>query len=86
MNQINEAYLERLIGELHTAENEAFSKQQQNHQAPTGKLILHNPRLEKLKERRVKMISTLKYNASALKGVLEQIQYEIDNPKIKLNN
>jgi len=86
MNQINESYLERLIGELHTAENEAFSKQQQNHQAPTGKLILHNPRLEKLNERKVKTISSLKYTAKTLKTILEQIQYEIDNPKIKLNN
>jgi hypothetical protein len=45
---------------------------------------LNDPKLEKLKERKTKLISQLKYNATALKSLLDNIEYQIKNPKIKI--
>lgn len=77
MSQINEAYLDRLILDLHHAENTLFNSQNQNSK-------LQFPKIEKLNDRKVKLISQLKYNACNLKKILTDIENELKSPKFKL--
>jgi hypothetical protein len=74
---INESYLDRLINDLHQEENKLFTSQTQ-----IGKIQM--PKVEKLNDRKVKLISQLKYNANNLKRVLTELETEIKNPtKVK---
>jgi len=77
MNQLTESYLANLIKDLHNAENELFAPQ--NHQT----IQMQDDKLQKLKQMKAKQISNLKYNAQKLKELLEKIDYQIKNPKIK---
>jgi hypothetical protein len=78
MNQLTESYLANLIKDLHNAENELFAPQN-NHANP----LMQDDKLIKLKQLKAKQISNLKYNAQKLKELLEKIDYQIKNPKIK---
>ena len=71
--QINEAYLTTLIRELHGAEHELFTHTK-----------MEDDRLVKLFQLKAKQISNLKYNAQKLKELIEKIDYQIQNPKIKV--
>jgi len=78
MNQINESYLDNLIRDLHYAENELFNKQPNQKPDP-----MQDDKLIKLKQQKAQKISNLKYNAQKLKELIEKIEYQIKNPKIK---
>jgi len=78
MNQLTESYLANLIKDLHNAENDFFNPQN-NHANP----LMQDDKLQKLKQLKSKQISNLKYNAQKLKELLEKIDYQIKNPKIK---
>jgi hypothetical protein len=78
MNQITESYLANLIKDLHNAENELFAPQN-GHANP----LMQDDKLTKLKQLKAKQISNIKYNAQRLKELLEKIDYQIKNPKIK---
>jgi hypothetical protein len=78
MNQLTESYLANLIKDLHNAENELFAPQN-SHTNP----LMQDDKLTKLKQLKAKQISNLKYNAQKLKELLEKIDYQIKNPKIK---
>lgn len=74
---INQVYLERLINDLHQEENQLF-----NTQTKIGKIQM--PKVEKLNDRKVKLINQLKYTASTLKRVMDDLENEIKNPtKVK---
>lgn len=74
---INEVYLDRLINDLHQEENQLFNTQNKN-----GKLQM--PKVEKLTNKKIKLINQMKYNASTLKNVLNELENEIKNPtKVK---
>ena len=72
--QVNETYLTTLIRDLHNAEHELFS--------PHTKI--EDDKLVKLFQLKAKQISNLKYNAQKLKELIEKIDYQIKNPKIKV--
>lgn len=74
MDLINEQYLDRLISDLHLAENNFFTNSNNDKSLP---------KVTKLKEKKAKLISQLKYNASNLKRVIEELDNEIKNPKVK---
>jgi hypothetical protein len=77
MNQLTESYLANLIKDLHNAENDFFAPQNNNNP------LMQDDKLIKLKQLKAKQISNLKYNAQKLKELLEKIDYQIKNPKIK---
>ena len=76
MNRINESYLDNLIRDLHNEENSFFTPTNQ-------KSALQDEKLIKLNQLKAKQISNLKYNAQKLKELIEKIDYQIKNPKIK---
>lgn len=78
MNRVNESYLDNLIRDLHFEENELFSKPMNQKADP-----MQDDKLIKLKQLKARQISNLKYNAQKLKELLEKIDYQIKNPKIK---
>lgn len=74
---INQVYLERLINDLHQTENQLF-----NTQTSIGKIQM--PKVEKLNDRKMKLINQMKYTASTLKRVMDDLENEIKNPtKVK---
>lgn len=74
---INQVYLERLINDLHQEENQLF-----NTQTKIGKIQM--PKVEKLNDRKMKLINQMKYTASTLKRVIDDLENEIKNPtKVK---
>jgi hypothetical protein len=74
MTQVNEAYLGNLIRDLHNAEHELFSQQKR----------VEDEKLVKLNQLKAKQISNLKYNAQKLMELLEKIDYQVRNPKLKV--
>jgi hypothetical protein len=76
MNRINETYLDNLIRDLHGEEHAFFSPNSHKTEYPDDKLT-------KLNQLKVKQISNLKYNAQKLKEIIEKIDHQIKNPKIK---
>jgi len=74
MSHVNESYLNNLIRDLHTAENELFNPM---HKTEDEKLV-------KLFQLKARQISHLKYNAQKLAELLERIKYQKENPKIKV--
>jgi hypothetical protein len=78
MNRVNESYLDNLIRDLHFEENELFSKPPNQKADP-----MQDDKLIKLKQLKARQISNLKYNAQKLKELIEKIDYQIKNPKIK---
>ena len=74
MTQINEHYLANLIRDLHNAEHELFNR-------PTK---IEDEKLIKLNQMKAKQISNLKYNAQKLIELLEKIDYQVRNPKLKV--
>lgn len=76
MSQINESYLGNLIRDLHNAEHELFNPNSHQSKAEDDKLV-------KLYQQKAKQISILKYQSQKLKELLEKIDYQIKNPKIK---
>jgi len=74
MSQINESFLTNLILSLHNAEHELFGSHTK----------MEDDRLVKLFQLKAKQISNLKYNAQKLKELIEKIDYQIQNPKIKV--
>jgi hypothetical protein len=76
MTQINETYLTNLIRDLHNAEHELFNPHSHHTKIDDEKLV-------KLNQLKAKQISNLKYNAQKLVELMEKIDYQIRNPKIK---
>lgn len=76
MAQLNQNYLDNLIKELHRAEDAIFSPNNNSNKYNDDKLV-------KLNQLKAKQISTIKYNAQKLKEIMEKIEYQINNPKIK---
>jgi hypothetical protein len=76
MNRVNETYLDNLIRDLHNEENSFFTPNNQ-------KTAYQDDKLTKLNQLKAKQISNLKYNAQKLKELIEKIDYQIKNPKIK---
>jgi len=74
MAQMNESYLTNLIRDLHNAEHELFSQQKR----------VEDEKLVKLSQLKAKQISNLKYNAQKLLELLEKIDYQVRNPKLKV--
>jgi len=74
MAQMNESYLTNLIRDLHNAEHELFSQQKR----------VEDEKLVKLNQLKAKQISNLKYNAQRLLELLEKIDYQVRNPKLKV--
>jgi hypothetical protein len=72
--QINEAYLTTLIRELHGAEHELFGSHTK----------IEDEKLVKMFQLKAKQISQLKYSAQKLRELIEKIDYQIQNPKIKV--
>jgi len=77
MNRVNESYLTNLIKDLHHEENECFTPN------PFSKTQMVDDKLNKLQEQKARQISNLKYQAQKLKQLIEKIDYQIKNPKIK---
>lgn len=77
MAQLNQNYLDNLIKDLHRAEDEIFSPNNNSNKYNDDKLV-------KLNQLKAKQISTIKYNAQKLKEIMEKIEYQINNPKIKV--
>jgi len=73
MAHLNESYLTNLIRDLHNAEHELFSKSK-----------VDDDKLVKLYQLKAKQLSNLKYNAQKLLELLEKIDYQQKNPKIKV--
>lgn len=71
---VNESYLTNLIRDLHNAEHELFN--------PTHKT--DDEKLVKLFQMKARQISNLKYTAQKLVELLEKIDYQIRNPKLKV--
>lgn len=74
MTQINESYLTNLIRDLHNAEHELFSQQKR----------VEDEKLVKLNQMKAQKLSNLKYNAQKLLELLEKIDYQVRNPKLKV--
>lgn len=70
---MNESYLTNLVRDLHNAEHELFSKNK-----------VEDDKLVKLYQLKAKQLSNLKYNAQKLLELLERIEYQIRNPKLKV--
>jgi len=74
MSHVNQIYLTNLIRDLHNAEHELFN--------PTHKT--DDEKLVKLFQQKARQISSLKYNVQKLVELIEKIDYQKENPKIKV--
>jgi len=74
MSHVNQSYLTNLIRDLHNAEHELFNP---SHKTEDEKLV-------KLFQQKARQISSLKFNVQKLVELMEKIQYQKDNPKIKV--
>lgn len=74
MSHVNQSYLTNLIRDLHNAEHDLFN--------PTHKT--EDEKLVKLFQQKARQISSLKYNVQKLVELMEKIQYQKENPKIKV--
>jgi len=74
MSHVNQSYLSNLIKDLHNAEHELFN--------PTHKT--EDEKLVKLYQLKARQISSLKFNVQKLVELMERIQYQKENPKIKV--
>ncbi len=74
MSHVNQSYLSNLIKDLHNAEHELFN--------PTHKT--EDEKLVKLFQQKARQISSLKFNVQKLVELMERIQYQKENPKIKV--
>jgi len=74
MSHVNQLYLTNLIRDLHNAEHELFN--------PTHKT--DDEKLVKLFQQKARQISSLKYNVQKLVELIEKIDYQKENPKIKV--
>jgi hypothetical protein len=74
MSHVNQSYLTNLIRDLHNAEHELFNP---NHKTDDEKLV-------KLLQQKARQISSLKFNVQKLVELLEKIEYQKENPKIKV--
>jgi len=74
MTHVNQSYLTNLIRDLHNAEHELFN--------PTHKT--DDEKLVKLFQQKARQISSLKFNVQKLVELIEKIQYQKENPKIKI--
>lgn len=74
MSHVNQSYLTNLIKDLHNAEHELFNPV---HKTEDEKLV-------KLFQQKARQISSLKFNVQKLVELLEKIQYQKENPKLKV--
>ena len=74
MSHVNQSYLTNLIRDLHNAEHELFN--------PTHKT--EDEKLVKLYQQKARQISSLKFNVQKLVELIEKIDYQKENPKIKV--
>ena len=74
MSHVNQSYLTNLIKDLHNAEHELFN--------PTHKT--EDEKLVKLFQQKARQISSLKFNVQKLVELMEKINYQKENPKIKV--
>lgn len=74
MSHVNQSYLTNLIRDLHNAEHELFN--------PTHKT--EDEKLVKLYQQKARQISSLKFNVQKLVELMEKINYQKENPKIKV--
>jgi hypothetical protein len=74
MSHVNQSYLTNLIKDLHNAEHELFN--------PTHKT--DDEKLVKLFQQKARQISSLKFNVQKLVELIEKINYQKENPKIKV--
>jgi hypothetical protein len=74
MSHVNQSYLTNLIRDLHNAEHELFN--------PTHKT--EDEKLVKLFQQKARQISSLKFNVQKLVELIEKIDYQKENPKIKV--
>jgi len=74
MSHVNQSYLLNLIKDLHNAEHELFN--------PTHKT--EDEKLVKLFQQKARQISSLKFNVQKLVELIEKIDYQKENPKLKV--
>jgi len=74
MSHVNQSYLLNLIKDLHNAEHELFN--------PTHKT--EDEKLVKLFQQKARQISSLKFNVQKLVELMERINYQKENPKLKV--
>lgn len=74
MSHVNQSYLTNLIRDLHNAEHELFN--------PTHKT--EDEKLVKLFQQKARQISSLKFNVQKLVELIEKIDYQKENPKLKV--
>lgn len=74
MSHVNQSYLTNLIKDLHNAEHDLFN--------PTHKT--EDEKLVKLFQQKARQISSLKFNVQKLVELMEKIQYQKENPKLKV--
>lgn len=74
MSHVNQSYLTNLIKDLHNAEHELFN--------PTHKT--EDEKLVKLFQQKARQISSLKFNVQKLVELMEKINYQKENPKLKV--
>lgn len=79
--EINKSQLEQFIRTLQQTENQYFNNQTQT-QNQNQKII--NPKLNRLIDRKIKLINKLKYDTTSLVRLIEEIESEIKSPsKVK---
>jgi len=79
--EINKSQLEQFVRTLQMTENQHFNQSQ--NQSQNGKII--NPKINKLVDRKIKLINKLKYDVSSLIRLMEEIEQETTNPsKVKV--
>ena len=78
--EINKSQLEQFARTLQQTEMQYFNNQ--SSQSSQSKII--NPKLNKLNEKKIKLINKLKYDVTALARLIEEIEQETNNPsKVK---
>ena len=78
--EINKSHLEQFARTLQQTEMQYFNNQ--SSQSSQSKII--NPKLNKLNEKKIKLINKLKYDVTALARLIEEIEQETNNPsKVK---
>ena len=78
--EINKSQLEQFARTLQQTEMQYFNNQSSH--SSQSKII--NPKLNKLNEKKIKLINKLKYDVTALARLIEEIEQETNNPsKVK---
>jgi hypothetical protein len=79
--EINKSQLEQFARTLQQTEMQYFNNQ--SSQSSQSKII--NPKLNKLNEKKIKLINKLKYDVTSLVRLIEEIEQETNNPsKVKV--